>query len=162
VHKIFWQIATLGLPVWRKIPQANLTQQWTMLLLANGIPKTKLTESLTFIQQVITKTLADPMGCWLLADTHQAAKAEWALTAIFNGQPKQVVIDRTFIDQEGIRWLVDYKIHYQQAATDLVRPEYITQLKLYQQILQLLSPNTIIKAVLYFPLQTKNYILDLA
>lgn len=161
VHKVFWQITTFGLQAWLNIYKTVLEQQWTNMLLTAGVPRSKLKENIEIVQAAVTNTLADPTGRWILDNTHQAAKSEWSLTALINDQPRQIIIDRTFIDQQGIRWIIDYKICNSDKNEITAHHKYNQQLKLYQQILQMLFPNTVIKTKLYFPLQAKDCILVL-
>ena len=151
VHKIFWQIATFGVQSWQQHSKAVLEQQWLLQLLAEGVYSSKLSESLEIVHTAVSKTLADPTGQWILDSIHQDAKSEWALAAVINGEVRQVVIDRTFVDNNGIRWIIDYKTSQNYG----LEPAYIKQLKLYKHILQLLFPNTVIKTGLYFSLQSK-------
>ena len=69
---------------------------------------------------------------------------------------RHYVIDRTFVDQDGTRWIVDYKtgehldgdrekfLHQEQAR-------YREQLETYARILRLLEDRPI-RLALYFPL----------
>jgi ATP-dependent exoDNAse (exonuclease V) beta subunit len=152
VHKIFWQITTYGLPVWNNIGKQNLERQWTAMLLAQGIAPVKLTNCLAIIRTAVTNTLVDPTGNWILTNTNKQAKSEWAIAAMLDGELKQIVIDRTFIDEHEVRWIIDYKV-CQQAEIDNIIPRHKQQLKLYKQILTMLFPDVIIKMGLYFPLQ---------
>src|SRR3546814_10832068 len=53
--------------------------------------------------------LADPRGRWLFDANHREARSEWALTAVIDGRPQMFATDRSFIDAEGTRWIVDFK-----------------------------------------------------
>ena len=52
---------------------------------------------------------ADPRAAWILDSSHAEAHSEYALTAKEKEHYQQVIIDRTFIDEKGIRWIIDYK-----------------------------------------------------
>ncbi|MDR2016419.1 MAG: UvrD-helicase domain-containing protein, partial [Burkholderiales bacterium] len=54
----------------------------------------------------------DPFAQWMLDSAREAARNEWALSAISESSHtdnRHVRLDRTFIDN-GVRWIVDYKI----------------------------------------------------
>src|SRR3546814_12620087 len=81
--------------------------------------------------------LADPRGRWLFDANHREARSEWALTAVIDGRPQMFVIDRSFIDAEDTRWIVDFKTSRHEGG-DLQRflaeerARYQGQLRLYR------------------------------
>ncbi len=111
-----------------------------------GISGTELEKALGQVKQARQNMLQDPQGLWILSAQHQERKNEYARSAIINGQIIRVVIDRTFVDNQGIRWIIDYKTG---ALPDLNR--YYEQLGLYAKVLSLEDPRPI-KTALYFPL----------
>jgi len=52
---------------------------------------------------------------WALAVSGPEAETEWALSAHFEGVSHHV-IDRTFVDDDGVRWILDYKTSRLQGA----------------------------------------------
>lgn len=154
VHKILWQITIYGIQRWQQLKQEHLEQQWSILLLQQGLAQAKLSESLALVRTAIANILTDETGKWILADTHSQGKAEWALTTILNGEVKQIIIDRTFVDSAGVRWLIDYKICHQTAITTII-PAYKQQLLLYRKVLMQCCHEKLIKIGLYFPLQAQ-------
>jgi ATP-dependent exoDNAse (exonuclease V) beta subunit len=67
------------------------------------------------------------------------------------------VIDRTFVDAEGIRWIIDYKssAHEGGGLEDFIDSEverYAPQLANYRNAMQLLEPERTVRTALYFPL----------
>jgi RecB family exonuclease len=77
-----------------------------------------------------------------------------------DGQCKHIILDRSFIDEDGVRWVIDYKTgsHFEDDIDawldqELYRYTVETpQLSNYVNALQALEPNRIIKAALYFPM----------
>ena len=45
---------------------------------------------------------------WLLDGAHKDSACELALSDYAGGKPREYVIDRTFIDDEGVRWIVSF------------------------------------------------------
>ncbi len=73
------------------------------------------------------------------------------------GQVVQRIIDRTFLDDRGVRWIVDFKTSTHEGAglEEFVSREverYAPQLRRYASLMQAYKPNEPIKAALYFPL----------
>jgi hypothetical protein len=54
-------------------------------------------------------TLEDAQGRWLFDPAHRDAHSELALSGLRAGQVVNAVIDRTFVDAQGTRWVVDFK-----------------------------------------------------
>ena len=46
---------------------------------------------------------------WMLRTPHQEAASELSLSDYRSGHRYQWVIDRTFVDAKGVRWIIDYK-----------------------------------------------------
>jgi len=69
------------------------------------------------VLEAIDKTLSDSRGCWIL-HPHQDAHSELPITAVIDQTIQSFIIDRTFIDEQQIRWIIDYKTT-QNNADDL-------------------------------------------
>ena len=104
--------------------------------------------------QALQKTLLDPRAQWILA-SHQEAQSEYALTAIINGKPESIIIDRTFIDEKKTRWIIDYKTTFTEGELEkFLDKEYhrhLKQLQHYADVIQLTDKRPI-RLGLYFPL----------
>jgi ATP-dependent exoDNAse (exonuclease V) beta subunit len=107
----------------------------------------------------IGQTLADPRGRWLLGFDSPLldTESELALSGVIQGQLVTGVIDRTFRDGQGRRWIVDFKTSTHEGgglelflAQEVER--YQAQLNRYAQLLRLFRPGETLKAALYFPL----------
>lgn len=98
------------------------------------------------IQRCLDNIQSDPVAKWILS-SHREAKSEYKLST----KDKQVVIDRTFVDENDRRWIIDYKI------TEEVSIEpYRRQLENYAKILREIDSRPIYLG-LYFPL-TKDWL----
>jgi len=67
-----------------------------------------------------------------------------------------VVIDRTFIDEQGVRWIIDFKTSVHEGADrdaflDNERVRYAAQLQRYGALMRM-AENREIRLGLYFPL----------
>jgi ATP-dependent exoDNAse (exonuclease V) beta subunit len=109
------------------------------------------------VAEGLTNTLRDPQGQWLLSGEHASAACEYPVTVVREGAMKAMVIDRTFVDEEGVRWIVDYKAstHEGGGLEGFIAEQerrYAEQLEGYRLAMQLLDPEREIKTALYFPL----------
>jgi ATP-dependent helicase/nuclease subunit A len=92
---------------------------------------------------------------WLLFAPHRQAASEIPLSGMVGAELRSVVIDRMFIDAEGVRWIVDYKTgaHAGGGLDEFVERElerYAPQLRLYARLASRLGPEPV-RAALYFP-----------
>jgi ATP-dependent exoDNAse (exonuclease V) beta subunit len=123
-----------------------------------GIPAERCEAALERVVLAIDKTLADAKGRWLLGLTGalREAHSELRLTGVVDGQLVDGAIDRTFVDERGTRWIVDFKTSSHaggglEAFLDNEVARYRPQLARYARLVALLRPEPI-KAALYFPL----------
>jgi ATP-dependent exoDNAse (exonuclease V) beta subunit len=84
------------------------------------------------------------------------AECEWPLAGLVGQQLVAGRIDRTFVDDAGVRWIIDYKTSSHEGSgrrqfLDNERSRYESQLSLYARLLQL-SGEANVSVGLYFPL----------
>jgi ATP-dependent exoDNAse (exonuclease V) beta subunit len=108
------------------------------------------------VATAVQRTLEDERGRWFLDAGHRASATELALTGRFGGEVVSVVIDRTFVDASGVRWIVDYKTSRHEGAgleafLDSERERYRPQLERYAALMRKLAPEPV-RLGLYFPL----------
>lgn len=117
-----------------------------------GVAEAELDNAARSVQRALANTLEDPRGRWLLGP-HRRAKREHRITAIVDGTPRALVIDRFFEDDEGNAWIVDYKTSAHEGG-DLERflaeeeRRYRAQLEQYAGAM----PGRVTRLGLYFPL----------
>jgi len=61
------------------------------------------------VANALTRTLADERGKWLLDGNHVAAVCEYPLSGVVGGELVVRVSIERLIDEDGTRWIVDYK-----------------------------------------------------
>jgi ATP-dependent helicase/nuclease subunit A len=79
---------------------------------------------------------------------HRDAADELALSQLRDSKNDALRVDRTFIDADGIRWIVDYKF----AAVEGARDRFRSQLENYQRAFAEIEPTRALRCALYFPL----------
>ena len=91
-----------------------------------------------------------------MSAAHPQAHSELALTINHEGEPRDIIIDRTFVDgSSGERWVVDYKSSAPDAGVteeEFFREEgerYREQLQLYRDAVAQLGPEPV-RCGLYF------------
>lgn len=139
-------------------PSANRTRLCAELA-ELGVPPDRCDAAAERVVAAIAQTLADDRGRWLLGLSSQLSEAEseLALTGVFHGELVSGVIDRTFVDERGVRWIVDFKTgtHEGGGLDQFLNEEvlrYRDQLQRYARLMGLFRPDQPVRAALYFPL----------
>ena len=117
--------------------------------------KDLMDDALARIETALSNVLQDPKGQWILRNDYKESDAELRLTGYVNGQFKNIILDRTFVDDKGIRWVIDYKSgttsgnkeEFLQHETE----RYSDQLESYRTIVSGFEKRPI-KTGLYFPM----------
>jgi ATP-dependent helicase/nuclease subunit A len=124
-----------------------------------GVPIDRCAEAASRVITTIERMRNDPRGRWLFGLTNELreVESELALTGIVHGQMVQSVIDRTFVDAAGTRWIVDFKTSTHEggglnAFLDAEVVRYSPQLKRYAQLMRQWQPTQrMVRMALYFP-----------
>ena len=141
VHRILEQLAAEAFP--DDIDRYLATHAEVWLRQAGEYPLTndEIPRLATAVTRQIRRVMFDDNGQWILR-AQTKAYAEYPITGLFEGQLVDVVVDRTFLDDKGHRWLIDYKTAEPgpEIATDNFIAEevsrYRSQLVRYQTLAQ--------------------------
>ena len=130
---------------------------WRRRLLELGVGDEQLERSLERVRRALEGTLADPRGRWLFAATHAEVASELDLSALRGRQVIAARIDRSFVDEQGVRWIIDFKTSLHEgtdleAFLDQEQVRYREQLEAYAELLGALDRRHPIRLGLYFPL----------
>ena len=155
-HRLLLQLAEQGIDHWTALRAATERARIVRELAALGWTATEVNAAVEQVLAAIDATLADPRGRWLFDDSHAAASSELALTGIRGDTLLHVVLDRTFVDAEGVRWIVDFKLSRHEGADaagflDREQERYRAQLESYAGVMRGIEPGPI-RVGLYFPL----------
>ncbi len=106
------------------------------------------------LHRQLCQTLTDEAARSILSARKHAA-SELALTGIVNGEMTNVLLDRTYVDAQGQRWVVDYKTtvpHADMELEDFLRKEtnrYRPQMEKYARLASTAFPEPL-RLALYF------------
>ncbi len=124
-----------------------------------GVPLERSEAAADRVVAALDRTLSDQRGRWLLGleGDLSEAESELALSSSQQGQIVEGIIDRTFVDREGVRWIVDFKTSTHEgsgleAFLDQEVERYRAQLHRYAALIRAYKPTQKLKAALYFPL----------
>jgi ATP-dependent exoDNAse (exonuclease V) beta subunit len=155
VHRLLQRIADEGVESWDGARAERALPAVTQLLSQAGVREEELELAARDVLQAVQNTLGDPRGRWLL-ERHAGARSEYALSVLEDGRLETGVIDRSFVDAEGVRWIVDYKTSRHrgtdvEAFLERERLRYAPQLERYAASMRGLGSERV-KVALYFPL----------
>lgn len=91
------------------LSSSQITYDLEILLAESTIPFAQHASIQQEIKLIIQRCLACPTLQTILSRSHQVAHNEYAVSTFSNSQIKRYIIDRTYIDQENKRWIIDYK-----------------------------------------------------
>jgi len=153
VHRWLQRIAEDAMQDWDAARVAALRDSFARELADCGVEAPELEAAAARVAQALAGALADARGQWLLGPQRDA-RSEYRLSALIDGELRRLVIDRTFTDAEGRRWIVDYKTGAHEGTeveTFLEREQerYRRQLETYARALAQGGPPML---GLYFPL----------
>jgi ATP-dependent helicase/nuclease subunit A len=122
----------------------------------NGVPEERLNQATARVVEALQGVHRDPRGRWILAPGYREDLREHALSGYGQGAFSRVVLDRSFIDDAGTRWVIDYKTSQHQGGglelfLDREVERYRSQLERYGHLARRLGPQPI-RLGLYFPL----------
>tara|TARA_B110000858_G_scaffold194792_2_gene249879 strand:+ start:4062 stop:7496 length:3435 start_codon:yes stop_codon:yes gene_type:complete len=88
---------------------AGLKSYWRRRLNAFSFADNEIDNALAKIGQSLQGTLQDSKLSWVFDHQHTQSAAELPLQSYANEYIRTQVIDRSFIDKNGVRWIIDYK-----------------------------------------------------
>jgi ATP-dependent exoDNAse (exonuclease V) beta subunit len=122
----------------------------------HGVAERDLERATRTVQEALINTLNDERGRWIFSSAHRDARSELALTGVADGQLLNIIIDRTFVDASGTRWVIDFKTSRHEGGNldafldeELIR--YRPQLERNVALARVLGDEPV-RAALYFPL----------
>jgi len=129
-------------------------RRWLAL---HGVPEELLRDASARVMDALIAVQSDPRGRWILQ--RRAGREdvrEYAVSGQWRGGVVRAVFDRSFIDERGTRWVIDYKTsqHGGGALAEFLDREverYRPQLQRYALLARKLGPEPV-RVGLYFPL----------
>ncbi len=155
VHRWLQRIAADQMQGWDAARIMSLRATFRHNLRACGISDSEMDAASGRVMTALTHALSDTRGQWLLG-SQQEAQNELRLTALIDGMQMNLVIDRTFRDAHGQRWVVDYKTSSHEGTDvegflDREQQRYRAQLERYAALMRRIDERPV-KLGLYFPL----------
>jgi ATP-dependent exoDNAse (exonuclease V) beta subunit len=156
VHRQLEYLSRRGVHTSADVDLSRLSAISRQMLRHNGLPPELLDQSLDRVNASLQGMLEDDRGRWILSTEHSDVHSEYAISSVFDGKVYKMVIDRTFIDEKGERWIIDYKTGSHTGGgldefLDREQERYRPQLQRYAEAMSRLEDKPI-RMALYFPL----------
>lgn len=151
---VFHRFAQAAAEQPERLQRTHLAAQLEGALQAEGLQGEILAAASQRLLRAVNTLLDSDRGQWILAE-HQAAACEVELGSMIDGVAAQRIVDRSFIDEQGRRWIIDYKTSDTDgdvaAFVDAQQAQYREQLDGYARIYAQLESRPI-RCGLYFPM----------
>ncbi len=123
-------------------------------LLREGVVPAELDYAAQRVRMALETVRGSQKARWILTG-HREARSEYAVTGVVDGEIVRGTIDRTFVDEDGVRWIVDFKTSAHEGGElerflDEQQRRYRDQMERYARLLEGLGGP--VRLGLYFPL----------
>ncbi len=155
VHRWLMIMAQQGAEAWNVSRVRGLRQVFVRQLVESGLAPGDAENGSELVIESLENTLKDRTGQWILGPQREA-RNEYAISGSVHGRIVSVVMDRTFVDESGVRWIIDYKTSRHQgtdihAFLDREIIRYQERMEMYARLMQAVDARPI-RLGLYFPL----------
>jgi ATP-dependent helicase/nuclease subunit A len=128
-------------------------ERWLAL---HGVPDEHLERAVASVTAALLGVHRDARAQWMFKTGYRDDVREHALSGLWRGEVVRAVFDRSFIDEQGTRWVIDYKTSEHSGGgreqfLDLQVERYRPQLERYAVLARRLGPEPV-RVALYFPL----------
>lgn len=149
IHECLQYLARFGISWWENKSNDTKENFLAMRFHQLGMHACEIITNVQKVMLAINNTISDERGLWIIKK-HLLAESELKLTAKVNHKVQSLIIDRTFVDDNDIRWIIDFKT---STPDDMNQEEekYKEQLENYAEAIKSMD-NRSIKLGLYFPL----------
>jgi ATP-dependent helicase/nuclease subunit A len=155
VHDMLRRIAEEGVHSWKAADLDRLKPFADRELHRLGVTASERPAGVGRILRAVNSAISSERGRWILSP-HAQAQCEWALGGLLGERLESARIDRTFVDERGVRWIIDYKTSSHEGGAREVflneeKRRYLPQLETYARLLQQFGESAV-SVGLYFPL----------
>ncbi len=160
LHRCFKDMTDGGSERWSASTLNTMESKLKTALLEEGLSPKQMDETTQTGMRALQNILEDEDGRWIL-NQHEDGHAEYPLTGIIKNNYVNKILDRTFIDEYGVRWIIDYKTGEHQRSNlehyfEEEKKRYKPQLDQYEELIKLQGESRPIKKALYYPLHKRR------
>jgi len=89
--------------------RTNLRNHWRQQLAVHMSAPSALDEAVCQVEETVMRCLNDAACAWVLDGNLRDSATELAISRTAGGRLFNAVVDRTFVDEHDVRWVIDYK-----------------------------------------------------
>ncbi len=115
VHELLKRVAREGTAGWQPSRLTMIAPVVATELRRLGVPRSEEQKASERVFRALRNTLSSERGRWIL-EPHSEARSEWPLGGRLQSRLISGTVDRTFRDQEGRLWIVDFKTSEHEGA----------------------------------------------
>jgi ATP-dependent exoDNAse (exonuclease V) beta subunit len=158
IHRELQRLADRAAQAGTAVPPRIELDRYRHALELLGVEREDLDAASRRVGEALEKVWADPTGRWIL-EPRAEAWSELRLTIRGEDRLEHVQLDRSFVDDEGTRWIIDYKTGRHlggdpEGFLDSEVERYRSQLERYALVLGETETRPI-RVGLYFPLMAR-------
>lgn len=133
----------------------GLRRYWRRQLQRFSFEDDEIETALSRIERSLKQTLDAEDLAWVFDNDYETSAAELAMQSLGNGILHTHILDRSFVDKQGIRWIIDYKSAEPlagQSIEDFIDEQkalYAAQLDRYKSLFQQESNKGVKTALLF-------------
>ncbi|WP_373020934.1 UvrD-helicase domain-containing protein [Thiomicrorhabdus sp.] len=132
VHAVFELMAQDDVRQWSQAELENRSDFYLQWLKQEGLQGALLQEAHRRVMVSLSHALANEKVRWALQGDHRDSQTEYPLTSLEEVAVANHIVDRTFVDEAGTRWIVDYKTSFFEGGADKVEAFIEKQVAHYQ------------------------------
>ena len=142
IHKVFETYTRSNSKTGYLAQLEKVVAFWELSLRPLQLPSMEMKRILSHIKATVLKNLSDPKINWIFDNEYREGACELRISRKQNGHTRQFVIDRTFVDQDDTRWIIDYKTSQQQpeqTESEFIQSQtekYRSQLENYRDLVK--------------------------
>ena len=119
VHAVLEQMVSEGIEGWDATRLAQRLPFYKQWLEQQGLKERELDEALRRTERSLVNAIGNPKLRWALGSQFVESQTEQPLTAVEEGGlVTNHIIDRTFVDESGLRWIIYYKTSLYKGKTE--------------------------------------------
>lgn len=151
-HQAMERVSVDGLDAWAEVGEAR-RRAMASGLLRMGLPPEQLDAAVDRVVTLVRRTLASDAGRWVLRDWPWW-RNEYPLGGWQDGAWESAVVDRCFVDDTGVLWVVDYKTAAwpveasPEAYAQQMQDKYAEQVARYVSLMETLRPDCAVRGAL--------------
>jgi ATP-dependent exoDNAse (exonuclease V) beta subunit len=156
VHGLLQEIGREGAASWGAERLRGARRRYEALLGLAGLAGAELAKASAEVERAVLSALEDERGRWILDNGHKEARSEVSLAGVVDGRVVERRVDRTFLDKDGVRWVIDFKTSASpkgdiEAFLAVQMERYRRQMEDYRALYRRLEGRRV-RIGLYFPL----------